>query len=136
MPDINIYNSIDTNFKSFTRKVDDKHVSDNFDDELFMVIKQSNQISIITACSHRGITNICTTATDYFKLPVDLIIGGFHMMECNVEQYVDITHYLRLLQPKSIGVCHCTGIEKFADLYRECQTHLFYNYTGNKIALK
>jgi 7,8-dihydropterin-6-yl-methyl-4-(beta-D-ribofuranosyl)aminobenzene 5'-phosphate synthase len=136
MPEINIYNSVDTNFESFTRKVGNKHATDYFDDELFMVIKQPKHINIITACSHRGISNICTTATDHFKLPVDLILGGFHMKECKVEQYVDITHYFRLLQPKSIGVCHCTGIEKFADLYRECQAHLFYNFTGNEIALK
>lgn len=136
MPDIHIINSVDTNFKDFTLKVGIKNVADNFDDELFMVIKQSKQISIITACSHRGITNICTTATDHFNLPVDSIIGGFHMKDCKVEQYVDITHYFRLLEPKSIGVCHCTGIEKFADLYRECQAHLFYNFTGNEIAIK
>jgi len=136
MPDITIHNSIDTNFKGFSKKVGNDFFPDEFDDELYLVIKHHNKINIITACSHRGITNICNSATEHFKLPVGLILGGFHMTDCNVEQHVDITHYFRMLKPESIGVCHCTGLEKFADLRHECEAHLFYNHTGNKIILK
>jgi len=136
MPDINIHNPVDTNFKGFNKKAGSDFFPDEFDDELFMVIKHREKINIITACSHRGITNICNTATEHFKLPVGLILGGFHMKDCKTLQYVDITHYFRSLKPESIGVCHCTGIEKFAELYRDCESHLFYNYTGNKITLK
>jgi len=135
MPNINIYSSNDTNFKNFYTKTDNKHVCDSFDDELFMVIKQSGKINIITACSHRGITNICRTATDYFNLPVGLIIGGFHMKDCSDLQYKEITEYLRKLNPESIGVCHCTGIEKYADLRNSCSFKVFYNYTGESINL-
>jgi 7,8-dihydropterin-6-yl-methyl-4-(beta-D-ribofuranosyl)aminobenzene 5'-phosphate synthase len=136
MPNIQIYNATDTHFKGLNIKVNKEFIPDVFDDELFLTIKQNDQIKIITACSHKGITNICTTATDQFKLPVDLILGGFHMKECNIEQYITITHYFRTRKPKAIGVCHCTGLEKFADLRRECETHLFYNYTGNVIDFK
>ena len=133
MPNIDIYHSVDTNFKGFFKKVGSKFLADEFDDELFLTIKHNNTINILTACSHRGISNICETANDYFKLQVGLILGGFHMKECSVEQYIHITHYFRTLQPESIGACHCTGIEKFADMHRECESHLFYNYCGNEI---
>ncbi len=136
MSNIDIHNQIDTNFKGFSKKEGIDIVPDEFDDELFMVIKQSEKINIITACSHRGITNICNSATEHFKLPVGLILGGFHMKDCKTLQYVDITHYFRTLKPESIGVCHCTGLEKFADLRHECEMHLFYNHTGNKIFLQ
>ena len=135
MPDIPIHQSIDTNFKGLFRKIGKTFIPDEFDDELFLAIKQPEQINILTACSHRGITNICKTATEHFKLPVGLILGGFHMKDCTVEQYVQITHYFRTLQPESVGVCHCTGLEKFADLHRECEAHLFYNYTGNVVSI-
>jgi 7,8-dihydropterin-6-yl-methyl-4-(beta-D-ribofuranosyl)aminobenzene 5'-phosphate synthase len=135
MPHIPFHHPVDAHFKGFFRKVDNEFSGDEFDDELFMVLKQKNRINIITACSHRGITNICTTATEYFKLPVRLILGGFHMTDCTTEQYIHITHYLRTLQPKSLAVCHCTGIEKYAELYRVCESHLFYNFTGNVIEL-
>jgi 7,8-dihydropterin-6-yl-methyl-4-(beta-D-ribofuranosyl)aminobenzene 5'-phosphate synthase len=136
MPDIPIHQSIDTNFKGLFRKIDKTFIPDEFDDELFLAIKQPEQINILTACSHRGITNICNTATEHFKLPVGLILGGFHMKDCTVEQYVQVMYYFRTLQPESVGVCHCTGLEKFADLHRECEAHLFYNYTGNVITIK
>jgi 7,8-dihydropterin-6-yl-methyl-4-(beta-D-ribofuranosyl)aminobenzene 5'-phosphate synthase len=135
MPDTPIHHSADTNFKGFYRKADQEFVPDEFDDELFMVIRLDDKINILTACSHRGITNICTTATNHFKLPIGLILGGFHMKECSVEQYVHITHYFRMLQPESIGSCHCTGIDKFAEMRSECETHMFYNYTGNEITV-
>jgi 7,8-dihydropterin-6-yl-methyl-4-(beta-D-ribofuranosyl)aminobenzene 5'-phosphate synthase len=135
MPDTPIHLPVDTNFKGLYRKADQKFETDEFDDELFMAIKQDDKINILTACSHRGITNICTTATNHFKLPIGLILGGFHMKECSIEQYVHITHYFRMLQPESIGSCHCTGIDKFAEMHSECETHMFYNYTGNEITI-
>jgi len=135
MPDIDLYNSADTHFKGLNIKMGEEFFPDEFEDELFLAIMQNEQINIVTACSHRGITNICTTTTEHFKLPVGLILGGFHMKDCTIEQYVEITHYLRLLQPKSIGVCHCTGVEKYSEMFNECEAHLFYNYTGKEIFL-
>jgi 7,8-dihydropterin-6-yl-methyl-4-(beta-D-ribofuranosyl)aminobenzene 5'-phosphate synthase len=133
IPHIPIIHPIDTQWNGFTKKINNELVPDDFDDELFIVLQKKNKINIITACSHRGITNICSAATDYFKQPVNLILGGFHLKECTTEQYIHITHYLRMLQPKSMGVCHCTGIDKYAELHEECEAHLFYNYTGNVI---
>jgi 7,8-dihydropterin-6-yl-methyl-4-(beta-D-ribofuranosyl)aminobenzene 5'-phosphate synthase len=135
VPHIPIHHPVDTHFNGLFKKVNEEFIEDEFDDELFLVLKERNQINIITACSHRGITNICTTANNYFKLPAGLILGGFHIKDCTCEQYMHITNYLQQLQPKSIGLCHCTGIEKFADMYRECDSHVFYNYTGNVIEL-
>ncbi|MDP4208233.1 MAG: MBL fold metallo-hydrolase [Bacteroidota bacterium] len=133
VPETNTYHAVDTNFKGLYQKIDNEFVSDEFDDELFLTIKQNDQINIVTACSHRGITNVCTTAADYFKLPVGQILGGFHMKNCTTEQYVHITNYFRQLQPQSIGVCHCTGIDKYAEMHNECEAPVFYNYTGHEM---
>lgn len=135
MPDIIIHNSLDTHFKGMNKKVGSEFVPDVFDDELFLVLKQNDQMNIVTACSHRGITNICATATEQFKLPVGLIIGGFHTKNCTADQYRHITNYFSQLQPQAIGVCHCSGIEKYADLRKEGITHVFYNFTGNEISI-
>jgi 7,8-dihydropterin-6-yl-methyl-4-(beta-D-ribofuranosyl)aminobenzene 5'-phosphate synthase len=135
VPNIIITDPLDTHFNGLTIKVGDNYVTDEFTDELFLAIKQNDKINIITACSHRGITNICSSAREQLNLPVQTIVGGFHMKECNVSQYVQITHYLRELAPESIGVCHCTGVDKFAEMYNECDTRMFYNFTGNVIGL-
>jgi 7,8-dihydropterin-6-yl-methyl-4-(beta-D-ribofuranosyl)aminobenzene 5'-phosphate synthase len=132
MPSIPIKYPIDTHFDGLLKLEDNKIVPDEFDDELFMALVYKNRINIIKACSHRGITNICQAATDYFNLRVRLILGGFHTKICTTEQYIHLTHYLQTLQPKSLGVCHCTGIEKYADLHRECEVPLFYYSTGKE----
>lgn len=135
MPEITIYHQVDTHFRELSIKQDNELKPDEFDDELFLTIRQNEQIHIITACSHRGITNICKTAAGYFKLPVGLILGGFHTKECTAEQYTHIMDYFRQVKPKSIRVCHCTGIEKFAKMRAECDIHVFYNFTGEEIIL-
>ncbi|MGC8823130.1 MAG: MBL fold metallo-hydrolase [Bacteroidales bacterium] len=133
MPHIPIHSTIDTHFHGLTVKQGDTFITDEFTDELFLVIKSGEFINIISSCSHRGITNICKAATEYFNLPVGLILGGFHMKESTTNQYVEITHFLRQLQPQRIGVCHCTGIEKFADLRNDCDVNVFYNFTGSEV---
>ncbi|MDD2306138.1 MAG: MBL fold metallo-hydrolase [Prolixibacteraceae bacterium] len=135
LPDIIIHNSLDTHFNGMYKKVDSGFVPDEFDDELFLVLKQDEQINIVTACSHRGITNICATATEQFKHPLGLILGGFHTKNCTTEQYEMIIDYFRQLKPKSIGVCHCTGVEKYADLHNDLDFGVFYNFTGNEVKL-
>ena len=135
IPEIDIRDSNDTHFKGMNKKVNNKFVPDEFEDELFMVIRQNDKINIITACSHRGITNICNAATEYFKVPVGLILGGFHLKDCSVEQFSQNMEYFRILKPESIGACHCTGIEKYAEMYHECETHLFYNRVGDEIMI-
>ncbi|HPR86370.1 MAG TPA: MBL fold metallo-hydrolase, partial [Prolixibacteraceae bacterium] len=47
MPEIVIHNPTDTHFQGMYKKVDDKLILDEFDDELFLVIKQDDQINII-----------------------------------------------------------------------------------------
>ncbi len=136
MPDIIIHNSLDTHFKGMYKKVGSEFVPDEFDDELFLVLKENDQIDIVTACSHRGISNICTTATEYFKFPVGLILGGFHTKNCSIEQYGYIIQYFNQIHPRSIGVCHCTGVEKYSEMSRDCDSNLFYNFTGNEIKIE
>ena len=134
-PEITIHHAVDTNFKGSFQIIEGQMVQDEFKDELFVVIKQKKHINIITGCSHRGITNICTTATMHFDLPVRLILGGFHLKKCSIEQFAHVTNFIRELQPKSLGICHCTGIEKYAEMYSRCNSHLFYNDVGNIITL-
>lgn len=135
MPSIDIHHPVDVNFNRMFIKEGERLVSDTFEDELFVVVKKEGKIHIITACSHRGITNICQTAEAYFKLPIHLILGGFHMKECGVEQYVHILSTLRKFAPHQMGVCHCTGVDRFAAMSNECDAQVFYNFTGKVIEL-
>jgi len=134
--EIKIHHSADTNFRMFYKKTGNSFFPDDFEDELFLILKHQDKINIITACSHRGITNICKSALGLYDLPIHMITGGFHMKDCSEEQYSFIARELRRINPELIGVCHCTGVEKYADLKRDLESKVFYNYTGNEITIK
>ncbi len=133
MPNIPIKYQADTNFDNFYTDDGMGLVIDRFEDELFLAFNNNNKVNILTACSHRGITNICEVAMNQFNLQLGTIIGGFHLKNGSTEQYLHISHYFRMHKPKSLGICHCTGIERYSDLRNECDIHSFYNDSGNII---
>lgn len=135
MPEIPIRYSTDTNFQNCKVKIGEEMVDDEFPDELFLTVIRKNKLSILSSCSHRGITNIIQEAKEHFILPVKLILGGFHFKEFAAEQYVNITYYLNQIEPETIGICHCTSMQKYADLANDCHTNVMYNFTGNIISL-
>jgi 7,8-dihydropterin-6-yl-methyl-4-(beta-D-ribofuranosyl)aminobenzene 5'-phosphate synthase len=135
-PDINIVHPIDFHNEGLKVENYGQIVTDQFEDELFLVLKQNNKLNIVTACSHRGITNICETAINYFKLPLNLILGGFHTRASSDELYMHIKNYFAWLKPETIGVSHCTGVEKYAQFKYDLQlTEVFYNHTGHEIVI-
>ena len=48
--------------------------ADTFTDELALVLKQGDEVSVLSACSHRGITNIIRRVQEYF--PAGLTEAG------------------------------------------------------------
>jgi len=135
MPDIQISNPLDTNFHHFKIKTPDGFADDEFNDELYLAILRKNDLSILSSCSHRGITNIMDVAVDHFKLPINTIIGGFHIRNCEASRLEVITMYLERFSVKSIGICHCTGVEQYAELVCHFKTRVFYNHTGHTIEI-
>lgn len=135
MPDIPIRNRADTGFAGFVTDTGNGLKPDEFEDEQYLTVMHGNAISVISGCSHRGISNILLTAKDHFKLPFQLILGGFHLKDCPEEQYRTVVDTLKLASPQLIGVCHCTGIDTYCDLRRDIGDSVFYNYCGNRIEM-
>ena len=72
---IPVLNKDDTHWKYFLTEKDGNRIPDTFQDELFLSIVNGGKLSVISSCSHRGITNIMQEATRCFPLPVDMIAG-------------------------------------------------------------
>jgi 7,8-dihydropterin-6-yl-methyl-4-(beta-D-ribofuranosyl)aminobenzene 5'-phosphate synthase len=132
-PNIPIQNRTDTHFENLQIKSGNYMITDEMHDELFMALTDGGKLNILTACSHRGISNICNTAEGYFKQPVHSITGGFHLRHASPAQYHFIVDYLKKTPNTIIGACHCTGIEKFSHLQKDLKNPVFYNYTGRRI---
>jgi 7,8-dihydropterin-6-yl-methyl-4-(beta-D-ribofuranosyl)aminobenzene 5'-phosphate synthase len=135
MPDIPVRNPLDLNFRHFKISTPQGFVNDAFNDELYLCIEKNNEISIISSCSHRGISNIIEAANYHFNLPFNMILGGFHIRDSKSDQLDLINLYLKRFSVKSIGVCHCTGVEKYAELVCHFRERVFYNHTGNAIEI-
>ena len=131
MPDIPIIDHVDTNFTNFNIREDTGFIQDEFLDELFLVINKNNKLSILSSCSHRGISNITRAAINHFNRKVHLIQGGFHLKESATDQYKAVSTYFKQINPEYIGACHCTGIENYLKLKSDIGNNVFYNMTGN-----
>src|SRR5690606_4798717 len=73
VPHIPVNNTVDTSFNYFYIDKGEGIVNDIFEDELFMAITYNNKLSVLSSCSHRGITNILDEAQKQFNMPVHLV---------------------------------------------------------------
>lgn len=135
MPDIPAVDAAGNGFEGYRKDECGNMVQDDFADEQYLSIVHGGGVSVLTGCSHRGITNILQAATSYFSLPVNLVLGGFHLKDAAEEQSQLAVRYLNRLRPKSIGVCHCTGIDMYHMLKRECTSSVFYISCGNRLEI-
>ncbi|MCI1683972.1 MAG: MBL fold metallo-hydrolase [Bacteroides sp.] len=136
VPLIEISNAEDTHFDHFLVCRNEGMLLDTFEDELVLVLTDARGISVISACSHRGITNIMRTVRKSFLyLPCQLLLGGFHIHNAGQQKFEIIADYLQKDAPCQIGVCHCTGVDQYAFFQQRFGNSVFYNYTGRVIQL-
>lgn len=130
-PQIKIVDKTDTHFEHFFVEIEGEMHPDTFEDELALVLKEEKSLSIISACSHRGITNIMRSVQEVFpKLSPKLVLGGFHIHNAEDEKFNVISAFLGMNLPKRLGVCHCTGIDKYALFRQQFSDRVFYGHTG------
>lgn len=135
LPDIKCYFEIDTHKDGFFTQSGNEIQPDNFDDELFLCHKNNDQLTILSSCSHNGITNIIETAKNYFQAKLSNVIGGFHTREATKPEMQHITDYFNNIGLKQLGVCHCTGIDNYYQLKTSCSTITTYLSTGSRLTI-
>ena len=135
-PDLPVINPEDTHFERFFTQTPEGVIPDIFNDELAIVLIAENTYSVLSACSHRGITNILRTIGNCFHgYTFKLLTGGFHIHNAQDGKFGIIADYLKNNLPEQIGICHCTGIDKYALFRQTFGDRVFYNYTGNTFYL-
>ena len=130
-PDLPVINEDDTHFEQFIVKRDGELISDRFEDELALVLKGEESMILLSACSHRGITNILRSVSSFFnENHLKMIIGGFHIHNASSDKDDVIVNGLKNSLPDELGVCHCSGVDKYALFYSLWGNKVFYNHTG------
>ena len=113
IPRLNNFESQETSFE-FENGEDDF----NLDDSALAAIL-SDELVVITGCSHSGICNICEHAkkvTGIKKLKA--VIGGFHLKHQN-RQTLETIEYFTKNKVEKLFPSHCTELPALAAFYEE-----------------
>ena len=95
-----------------------KKIPDNFSDEIVLVLRSGDGLTVVTACAHSGILNIVSDIRERFALPIRCVIGGLHLTGATPERITRTLDELKLLGVEKILPCHCSG-EDFMKLCGE-----------------
>lgn len=111
------------NKRLFKKDNDNKLINDDFTHEINLIVYDNNKEFLISACSHRGIINIISSAEKHLKKKIDIVIGGMHMRRMNPDNKDDqalLDNLIKELSEKDIEqyyTCHCTGEQVFNYMY-------------------
>jgi 7,8-dihydropterin-6-yl-methyl-4-(beta-D-ribofuranosyl)aminobenzene 5'-phosphate synthase len=133
--DIPIRNEWDGHMAGFTAPGPGGPGPDLFEDELFLTLKVEGGAAVVSGCSHRGVTNIVRAARDTCPGEIRLVLGGFHVKDDTPESIGRLVGELDRLGVRSLGVCHCTGVDGYAVIRRMRPDSSFYNHAGNVLEL-
>ena len=82
------------------------------DERLLAAHVRGRGVSVLSACSHAGVVNASLTAKELSSgLPVDVVLGGYHLAGAAMEQRIDDTvrDLVKIVAPRVVAPGHCTG---------------------------
>lgn len=145
-PELPVTDETDTHFRHFNtapnvlpgeqRRTDMECHPDTFEDELVLSLEHDDFYSVISACSHRGITHILEAVRSYYTdRTLHSVIGGFHIHRTGETGYQPIARYLRMHTPQRLVIGHCTGVDQYARFCRDFDTLADFNHVGKVLEL-
>ena len=111
---------------------------DSFTHEIYLTIREGNELYLFTGCAHRGIANIAAYAeTRYPGLERYTVIGGFHIK--NDREDGQITLLKDLIRGREekwrFLTGHCSGTEKMKLLEESVSSPVSYTFAGTEFSL-
>ncbi|MBE6939386.1 MAG: MBL fold metallo-hydrolase [Ruminococcaceae bacterium] len=101
------------------RLVENGWEADLLPDDTALAYRGEEGLWIITGCSHAGICNIVEHAKKVCgEERICGIVGGFHLMEADLQTEETIRH-LKRLRPRYMRPCHCTCFAARAAIHQQ-----------------
>lgn len=102
-----------TDFETIPKKFvrGEKKLPDTFDDEICVVLRGGDGLSVIVGCSHVGIVNIISTIAKRFNEKIVRVIGGVHLIKADSERIDKTFTALKNFGIRDFKFCHCSGID-------------------------
>ena len=86
--------------------------------EQSLVLSQKDTVVLLTGCSHSGIIDMIKTVKGTFPgKKVELVAGGFHLIQKSDTEIMEISNELKDLYVDKIAPSHCTG-KKAINLFK------------------
>ena len=109
-------------------------VADEIEDDVALAIESEKGLVIVLGCAHAGLIN----TTEFFRRElgvkkVHAIIGGTHLGPSGDQQHEATVDYLSRLAPDRLGVSHCTGLVRSAQLHARFPNKVFFANVGTTV---
>lgn len=117
----------------FIKNSDGDFIPDNFNEEIILVSKKLNELTVLTGCCHTGIEHIINTLKLYFNgCLLKNIVGGLHLEKTDNAYFERI---LRIVKNNNIRLFagHCTGELKLWLLKSNMQENVEILEVGKEI---
>lgn len=101
-----------------TYNLEDGHIMpDEILDDLSLAVKVKEKgLAVISGCSHAGIVNIIDWSKELSgETCVDVVIGGFHLIEASAERIKKTAQVLKSLDVGRVITGHCTGLAALSE---------------------
>jgi 7,8-dihydropterin-6-yl-methyl-4-(beta-D-ribofuranosyl)aminobenzene 5'-phosphate synthase len=109
-------------------------VPDSFPDDAALVIETSKGLIVLLGCAHAGLVNTLqlvrkkTGCTRFYA-----VVGGTHLAPAGDDQFAGTIRSLQTFGVERIGVSHCTGLPRAAQLHTEFGGRFFFASVGSTL---
>ena len=109
---------------------------DDFPDDAALAIETTKGLVILLGCAHAGLVNTVEHFRDKLGKPrIHAIVGGTHLGPASDEQFAATLNYLARLDFDRLGVSHCTGQIRSAQLHARFPNKVFFANVGTSLKL-
>lgn len=131
IPMISGYEKIDANL--YVKREGVFH-PDPLRDDMALVVKGDQGLSLITGCAHRGIVNTLHQAQKLTGVEsINTVLGGTHLIRATQEQIELTIAELKGFGIQKLGASHCTGFRAMVRLAEEFSDIFFPNNAGTRL---
>jgi 7,8-dihydropterin-6-yl-methyl-4-(beta-D-ribofuranosyl)aminobenzene 5'-phosphate synthase len=110
---------------------------DPFPDDAALAIDTPKGFVMLLGCAHAGLINTLEHFRDKLGQPrIHAIVGGTHLGPASDQQFAATVEYLEGLEFDRLGVSHCTGQIRSAQLYTHFPNKVFFASVGSAIKVE
>lgn len=112
-------------------------VADPFHDDMAVVVETARGPVVVVGCAHAGLINTLTYIRE--KMPCDgfyAVIGGTHLGPASADQFEQTVAALQRFNIEKLGVSHCTGQSRAAQLSQLFAGRFFHASVGTVLEVE